>query len=158
MAQGTFALFNQFKVDMAEGYHNLETDSLKLAFTTLQAGGTPTIAATASDPRWGSGGSTNLSSSQVTGTNYTAGGNACANGSVVDSSGTVTFDADNPATWTQHASGPATIKTAVLYNDTDSGKRAIGFMDMTGNGTSAISLVDGDITVTFNASGIFTLA
>jgi hypothetical protein len=158
MAQGTFTLFNQFKEDMAEGFHNLETDSLKLAFTTLQAGGTPTIAATDSDPRWGAGGGTNLSSSEVSGTNYTAGGNATANNSVVESAGTVTFDADNPATWTQHASGPTNIKTAVLYNDTDSGKRVIGFIDMTGDGTSAISLVDGDITVAFNASGIFTLA
>jgi len=158
MAQGTFALFNQFKVDMAEKVHNLETDSLKLAFVTLQVGTTATIAATTADPRWGAGGGTNLSSSEVSGSNYTAGGNATANNAVTDSSGTVTFDADNPATWSQHASGPDTIKTAVLYNDTAAGKQAIGFIDMTGDGTSAISLVDGDITVAFNASGIFTLA
>lgn len=158
MARGTFAVFNQFKADIGEKLHNLETDSFKLALTTLQVGGTPTVAATDADPRWGAGGSTDLSTSEVSGTNYTAGGNALGTPTYDESSGTATFDTADPAAWLQHASGPTDIKTAILYNDTDAGKRAIGFMDMTADGTTAISLVDGDITVTVAATGWFTLA
>lgn len=158
MAQGTLALFDQFKEGIGEELHNLETDSFKVALVTLQVGGTPTIAAGDSDPRWGAGGGTNLSTSEVSGTNYTAGGNAIANPAYTQTTGTAKWDADDPATWLQHASGPTTIKTAVIYNDTDVGKRAIGFIDMTADGTTAISLVDGDITLTFGAGGIFTLA
>ncbi len=158
MAQGTLALFDQFKEDIGEELHNLETDSFKVAFVTLQVGGTPTIASDDPDPRWGAGGSTDLSASEVSGTNYTAGGNAIANPTYTQTAGTATWDADDPATWLQNGAGPATIKTAVIYNDTAAGKQAIAFIDMTSDGTTAISLIDGDITLTFGAGGIFTLA
>ncbi len=117
----------------------------------------PGYSAGDADPRWGAGGGTNLAASEVSGTNYTAGGNAIANPAYTQAAGTAKWDADDPATWLQNAAGPATIKTAVVYNDTDAGKRAIGFIDMTADGTTAISLIDGDITLTFGAGGIFTL-
>ena len=67
------------------------------------------------------------------------------------------MDATDPATWTQHASGPTNIKTGILYYD-DANDYALGFIDMTTDaGTTAISLADGDITVQFNASGIITI-
>lgn len=77
---------------------------------------------------------------------------------VVSETGDVaTYDATDPATWSQHASGPTNIKTAVLYID-DANDYAVGFIDMTtDSGTTAISLADGDITVAFGASGIFTI-
>ena len=158
MAQGTLAIFNRFKDDLGEKLHNLETDSFKVALVTLQVGGSPTISAADSDPRWGAGGATNLSTSEVSGTNYTAGGNATANPTYTELAGTAKWDADDPATWIQNAGGPTDIKTAVIYNDTDAGKRAIGFIDMTADGTTAISLVDGDIALAFGSGGIFTLA
>lgn len=153
MAQGDFTVFNAFKESIGESLLDLETDTFKLAFIST----VPT--ASDADPRWGAGGSTNLSSDEVSGTNYTAGGNTLANPAYTESSGTATWDTDDPATWSQHASGPTNIKTGIIYDDTDTGKRAIGFIDMTTDGgTTAISLANSDITVQVNASGWFTLA
>ena len=154
MAQGTLTVFSDFMVAFLEGNMNLETAALQCAF--VSDAHTTWTKATA-DPRWGAGGSTNLSTNEVSGTNYTAGGNSCANPAVTETGNVATYDADDPATWTQHASGPTNIKTAVLYIN-DANDYAIGFIDMTtDNGTTAISLADGDITVQFGASGIFTI-
>lgn len=153
MAQGTLLVFDEFKETIGEAFINLETDTFKMAFINT----VPTVGD--ADPRWGAGGGTNLSTNEVSGTNYTAGGNALANPTYEQTSGTATYDVDDPATWVQHASGPTDIKTAVVYSDTDTGKRVISFIDMTTDGgTTPLSLVDGDITVTVNVSGIFTLA
>ena len=154
MAQGTLVVFSDFMTAVMEGNINLETATLKCAFVSdSQATWTKATA----DPRWGAGGSTNLSTNEVSGTNYTAGGNSCANPVASETGDVFTYDADDPATWSQHASGPTNIKTAVLYID-DANDYAIGFIDMTtDSGTTAISLADGDITVSFGASGIFTV-
>lgn len=152
MAQGSLLVFDEFLQTIGEKLVDLELDVLKVAFTST----VPSTAA--ADPRWGAGGTTNLSTDEVSGTNYTAGGNAAANPSYNQTTGTATYDADDPATWLQSGSGPTNIKSAILYDDTDTGKRAIAWIDMTTDGgTTPISLVDGDITVSFNASGIFTI-
>jgi len=154
MAQGTLTVFSDFMVAFLEAKMDLETAALKVAFVSdSQATWTKATA----DPRWGAGGTTNLSTNEVSGTNYTAGGNAAANPSVTETGNVATYDADDPATWVQHASGPTNIKTAILYID-DANDYAIGFIDMTtDSGTTPLSLVDGDITVQFGASGIFTI-
>lgn len=75
MAQGTLVVFSDFMVAFMEAAMDLETATLKCAFVSdSQATWTKATA----DPRWGAGGTTNLSSNEVSGTNYTAGGNACA--------------------------------------------------------------------------------
>lgn len=158
MAQGTITLFNEFAESIADGRIDLDTHTFKAALTTLQVGGTPQIAATDAVPCWGAGGSTNLSSSEVSaGGGYTAGGIALSSVTWAESSGVATFDAAD-ISWTSSASGdPATIKSLVLYSDTATNKDAVGFMDMTADGTTAISLLSGDISVAWNASGIFTV-
>lgn len=158
MAQGTITLFNEFAESVADGRIDLDTDTFKVALTTLQVGGTPTIAATDAVPCWGAGGTTNLSTSEVSaGGGYTANGETLTSVTYTQTSGVGTFDAAN-VTWTSAASGdPATIKSLVLYSDTATNKDAVGFMDMTTDGTTAISLLSGDITVNWNASGIFTV-
>lgn len=109
---------------------------------------------TTSDPRWGSGGSTNLSTNQVTpGGNYSSGGPTIANNTYTLSSVTATFDGDNISI-TQDASNPTNARWGVIYNDTASGKQALAFLDLGG----ATDLSAGDFSITFNASGIFTLA
>ena len=158
MTQGTITLFNEFSKSIADGRIDLDTDTIKAAFTTLQAGGTPTIAATDPIPCWGAGGSTNLQSSEVAaGGGYTAGGKALSSISWAQAAGVGTFDAAD-LTWTSAGSGdPATIKTLVLYSDTAANKDAIGFMDLTTDGITAISLLSGNITITWNVLGIFTV-
>jgi hypothetical protein len=157
MAQGTFTLFNESAKSKGDGRVNMATDSFKVAFVTLQAGGTPTVAATDAVPTWGAGGTTNLSSSEVAaGGGYTAGGKAVATPTWTLSGAVTTFDDDGSnLLWTSAGSGdPATIKVAILYSDTATNKDCIGFMDMTTDGTTAISLLAADVGINWNASGI----
>lgn len=158
MAQGTFTLFNEFAESVADGRIDLDTHTFKVGLVTLQVGGTPTIAATDAVPCWGAGGTTNLSSSEVTpGGGYTTGGATLTSVTWAQSSGVGTFDSAD-VSWTSSASGdPTTIKTAVLYSDTAANKDAVGFMDLTSDGTTAISLLAGDISITVNANGWFTI-
>ncbi len=158
MAQGTLALFDEFAESVGDGRIDLDTDTFKIAFVTLQVGGTPSIAKTDAVPCWGAGGTTNLDTSEVAaGGGYTAEGEALTSVTWSQTSGVATFDAAD-VTWTSSASGdPATIKTAVIYSDTAANKDCVGFIDMTADGTTAISLLSGDITVAFGAGGIFTL-
>src|SRR5690606_19238309 len=114
-------LFNQFKEDIGLEIHQLETDTFQLGLITSAV--TPTASTT--DPRWGSGGSTNLSSSQVTpGGNYTTGGPTIANNTYTETSGTATFDGDNVSI-SQDASNPDDARYGIIYNDTATGKQAV---------------------------------
>lgn len=149
MAQGDITVFAQAKLDIGLKVHQLETDTIKLGLIT--SGVTPTE--TTSDPRWGSGGSTNLSSSQVTpGGNYSSGGPTIANNTYTLNSATTTFDGDN-ITIAQNASNPTNARWGIIYNDTAAGKQALAFVDLGG----ATDLTAGDFSITWNASGIFTL-
>src|SRR4051812_40307058 len=58
-----------------------------------------------------------VSANEVTGTGYTAGGNACATPTWTgpDGSGLLTFDASDPSTWSQNASGFSNGRRAILY-------------------------------------------
>ncbi|MCG8608951.1 MAG: hypothetical protein MI864_00305 [Pseudomonadales bacterium] len=158
MAQGTLTLFNEFAESIADGRIDLDTHTFKIAITSLQAGGTPTIAATDAVPCWGAGGSTNLSSSEVSaGGGYTAGGETLGSVTWSQSSGVGTFDAAN-VTWTSSGSGdPTNCKTAVIYSDTATNKDAVGFVDLTSDGTTAVSMLTGNIAINWNASGLFSV-
>jgi len=154
MAQGSFTLFNEFAESSMDGRIDLDTHTLKFALTSTVPAATDAV------PCWGAGGSTNLSTNEVSGDNYTAGGKTLATVTWVRTLGVSTLDAADLSgadKWAQHASGPNNIKTGILYSDTATNKDAIGFMDMTADGgTTAISLQAGDISVTWNAAGIFT--
>ena len=157
MAQGTLALCNEFAKSIADGRIDIDTDTFKVGLVTLQVGGTPTIAETDPVPTWGAGGTTNLAASEVAaGGGYAAGGITLASLTWALSGAVATWDAADVA-WTSSGSGdPTTIKTLVIYSDTAANKDALGFVDMTADGTTAISLLAGDISVAWNASGIFT--
>lgn len=149
MAQGDVTLFNEFKEDVGQKIHNLSSDTFKLGLVTNAV----TPAASTSDPRWGAGGSTDLSSSQVTpGGNYATGGPALASSSWSETSGTVTFDATDVSI-AQDAANPNNARWAVIYNDTSAGKEALAFVDLGG----VTDLTAGNLAITWNASGIFSL-
>ena len=67
--------------------------------------------------------------------------------------GTPTYDAADPSTIAQDASGFTDARWGIIYNDTDTGKRALAFLDL----GSARSIVSGPLAITFNASGVLTL-
>lgn len=149
MAAGDVVLFEQFYEDEARGVHNLESDTIKVALVN----NTITPAANTADPRWGAGGTTNLSANEVSGTGYTAGGTDIAATAAL-SGGALVFDGATNPSWTKNASGPTGIYWAIIYNDTATGKNAIGFVDMGG----PVSLQAGDVSITWNASGIASKA
>ena len=145
MAQGDLTVFEEFRLYIGDGSHDLNSDSFKVALITTL----PTAAAATPDL---------ADFTEVSGTNYTAGGESSA-ATYTEAGGTATFDLAD-VSWTQHASGPTNIVAALIYNTTHAGTNdAVAFIDMTTDGGSTpISLADGDISITFNASGVFTLA
>ena len=156
MAQGTVTLFNEFAKAKGDGRINMATDEFKVAFVTLQAGGTPTITAADAVPTWGAGGTTNLATSEVAaGGSYVAGGKVVPLTTWLLSGAVTTLDDDNSnLLWAALAGSPTTIKVGILYSNTAANKDAVGFVDMTTDGTTAISMVAGPVGIDWNASGI----
>jgi hypothetical protein len=148
VAAGTVTVFDQFLEDLGKKIHNLDTDTFNFALVDS----TTALAATTADPRWGTGGTTNLSTNEVSGGNATAGGSDITSTYTL-SGGTATFDGQDVSI-PQSASNPTTARYGVIYNNTDTGKRAIAFVDL----GAVTDLTAGDFTVTWNASGIFTLS
>lgn len=98
------------------------------------------------------------SANEVSGTNYTAGGNACATPTwTLDGAGDIDFDAADPATWSQSGAGFSNGRRAILYYDTGtaSTSRLVGYSDDFGADSGNVA---GDFTVAFNAAGIYTAA
>jgi len=145
MAQGTVTVFDLAKVALADGTFDLDTHVFKVAFVSDTSLTAAEVAITLTDFTECSGGT------------YAA--DTIDNVTWTESSGTVTFDGDN-VTWAQDAgSGPTDVRYGIIYDDTDGSDTALAMVYLTssGDGTTAISLQTGDITITFNALGIFTL-
>ena len=100
-----------------------------------------------------------VSANEVSGTGYTAGGNACATPTWTgpDGSGVLTFDSDDPATWSQNAAGFSNGRRAILYYDTGTGgtSRLVGYSNDFGADAGNVA---GDFSVAANASGWYTSA
>lgn len=127
--QGDVVFFDQWLVDVAKKLHDHSADVYKAAITD----GTTTPSATTSDPRWGVGGGTNFATEEVTpGGNYVAGGATMANPTVTLAGGLAQIDTDDPATWAQDPSNPTNANWIIIYNNTDAGKRAVGYIDIGG--------------------------
>jgi hypothetical protein len=149
MAQGDLTLFDEFSLEVLSSTHNHAAggNDFKVALITTL----PTASQT----------SPTLSDfTEVTGTGYAAGGESILTGqSVTNVSGsTYKWDSTDNPSWTQNGSGPTNIIGALIYNDTDASDKAVGFIDMTTDGgTTPISLQAGNVSITWNASGILTL-
>jgi len=159
MAQGTLILFDEFAESIGDGRIDLDTDSFAVALTSDSV--TADIAKTDAIPHWGGTGTTDMSANEVAATGgYSAGGITIAAPTWVQTAGVAKFDhnaGEASITWTASGSDPANIKTGFLYKTTGN-KDCIGYMDMTADaGTTAISLLAGDITITWGAGGIFTV-
>lgn len=99
-----------------------------------------------------------VSANEVSGTNYTANGNACASITVVlGGAGLVTFDSDDPATWLQNAGGFSNARRAILYWDTavSTTSRLLAYSD---DFAADKGNVAGDFSIAMDAAGIFTSA
>ena len=93
---------------------------------------------------------------EVSGTGYTAGGNAVANfGISMNASGLVTIDSDDPATWLEDAGGFSNARRAVLYFDTGTAgtSRLVAVSEDFGSDRGN---ADGDFAIELDADGIIT--
>jgi hypothetical protein len=90
---------------------------------------------------------------EVTGTNYTARGEALGTPTVNLATGTVTFDAAD-VQWLQNAAGFSNARVAVLYHDTavDATSKLVAY----GVFAADKGNVDGDFTLEMDALGILT--
>lgn len=147
----SFTFFNQAVEDLFEKIHNLGSDTFKVAIVTNATVPTASTAA----PHWGGTGTTDFSANEIAGTGaYTTGGETCANVTSAQTSGTYKLDFDN-ISWAKNASSPTNGCYGILYNSTDTNKRALGFITL--NGGSAVDMTAGALTIVVDASnGLFT--
>ena len=145
MAQGDVVVFNEALAYMFDGDF-ASTDTIKLAL--LKDTSTPTQADTT--PSLGD-------YNQCTaGGNYTSGGETLDTWTncVTQSSNVMTFDDTGASvTWLQDAGNPTDARWGLIYNADDAGTAAICYIDL----GSTVNMTQGDLTITWNASGIFTV-
>ena len=149
MAKGDLTVFEEFAADIGVEKYQLNTDTLKVALISTAAG---SVAASTASPTYSDFSGAEMAS----GNGYTTGGATIASSSYAEASGVGTLDG-NDVTWSQNASGFTTARTAIVYTDTPASaasKAAICKVDL---GSSSVSLQDGDVTVSWNSSGILTI-
>lgn len=85
---------------------------------------------------------------------YTAGGTSLGTltSMVSEAGGTMTFDSATNPTWAQDGSNDTDAYWGLIYNDTNGSDLAIAFVELGG----PVDMSAGDLTITWNASGIIT--
>ena len=126
----TQAMTTSFKKELMEGVHNFTTHTFKIALYTSSA----TLDATTT---------AYSATNEVSGTNYTAGGNTLTvTGGAVSTSGTTAYIDFSDTTW---ADATITARGAVIYNSSVAGNPAVAVLDFGGDKISTA----GDFTVSF---------
>ena len=144
MAQGDSKLYRDAVLKLNEGAYN-EGDTWSVAFVS------DTYASLSVD-------ATNPVLADVT---VVSGGNVSAVNnisgfSITRSTTTITADGTDLATISKNASNPATVRCAVVYNNTSASDDLIQAYDLTTDGSTALDLVNNDLTFNFGANGLFT--
>ena len=89
-------------------------------------------------------------SNEISGTNYTAGGNTLSSLALTQTGGTIKFDAADTS-WSSATITDA--RGAVIYDDTLTDDPLIAYIDFGADFSSS----NGTFTIAFNAGGIFTI-
>jgi hypothetical protein len=144
MAAGDNKIFRDFVLKVNEGAYN-EGDNWRLAFvsntySTINVDSTNPVLANVTPLSGG-----NVAASYL-----------LANFAITRATTTIKFDADDIATITKNASNPATVRSAVIYNDTSASDDLVCAFDLTTDGSTALDLVNNDFTFSFGAGGIIT--
>ena len=151
MARGDFMVFNAFALDLADGVHNIEADTFKLAIITNGV----TAAQTDATPRWGAGSGVDYDANEVgefVG-GYTQGGVTVDLETNQAAAVTTVDDDDTNVSLTQNGSGFDDASQCILYNFSATNKEAIAYIEL----GAVISQIAGPININFNASGLFTI-
>lgn len=111
----TFNKFNAFAEAVCEGVHNFQSHTFKVILTNTA----PTAA-----------NSVKTDITEITaGNGYTAGGQTLTITSSSQTGGTYTAAVNQTLTWTATGGSIATLRYAVLYNDTAASKNLVGYWD-----------------------------
>ena len=147
MATGTIKWFAAGLLELGNKVHNLGSDTLKLGIVTTAT--VPSLSTAI--PHWGGTGTTDFSANQVAtaGTQYT-GPKTLASVTWTNVSNVPTLRATDIA-MTQDASGFTNGAYGIIYNDTDSSKRALGYVEISSGGSA--SLVAGALTIDWGGAG-----
>lgn len=146
MAAGNWIVFNIAKKKLADGTFDLDSQTFKMALTTSAQALDATFAGTSTDCRYA-----DLTAEVASGGGYTTGGKTLT-ATWTRATGTITFNVDSQA-WT---SSTITAKYAVIYLTTGNAD-LLCVVDLDTGGGS-VSTTAGTLTITINASGVFTLA
>ena len=140
MASGLYAItfLNALKNDLAVDLDDTTADRFKVMLVTSSY-----------TPDFGTHDFKSDVTNEVTGTGYSSGGESLSSVTLTQSSGTITFDADD-VTW---ASSTITARGAVVYDDSLTNDPLICYIDFGADKSSS----SGDFVLSFNANGIFTL-
>ena len=146
MATGDVVVFEEAKAKMIAGDW-ATTDDFYLAI--VDATVTPT--ADFATPTW-----SDFSANEVTG----AAGGYVVNGTdlgalsalVSEAAGTMTFDSATDPTWALKAGHSTDATWGIIYNFTDATQDALAYVEL-----GTVDMTAGVLTVTWNASGIFTI-
>lgn len=126
MATVTVSVFHQFRSDLGNKIHDLDTDVYKMALVTDVLA--PVVGAAL--PHFGGTGTTNYATNEVTpGGNYTAGGVTLGSVDYVMSGATVPWRAAKVLIAATGAN-PTNARYAIIYNSTVASKRCIAFIDL----------------------------
>ncbi len=144
MARGDVVVFNEAKGKMLDGDW-ASTDHFYCAICDNTA--TPTAATVT--PVLG-----DFTEVGTAGT-YVAGGTdlGALSALVTVAGGVMTFDSTTNPTWAQNAANDVDAYWGIIYNYTDAGKDAVAYVDLGG----PVDMTAGDLTITWSASGIFTI-
>lgn len=146
MARGDVTVFEEAKATIIEGGWE-PADEIWIGIVT------DVCVASDAVPAYAAGGTTNYTPIATAG-NYAAGGlllDTLAN-MVTEAGGVMTFnDTGASVSWAQHASNPQNGDHAVIYHKTTG--LCIAMIDLDG----PIDMQAGDLTITWNGSGIFTI-
>ncbi len=135
MASG---IYNRFKANLMNKEVDMEADTIRVALLDTNH------SFTATNNTWA-----DVSANEISGTGYTANGEALANKAVTQAS-TTKFDADD-VTW---STGTFTAYHAVIYDDTLAGNDLICSIDFGGAQTVSAA----DFQIVWDSAGIVTLA
>lgn len=146
-AAGKWKLYEQAKLDIANGLMDLDTHSFKIAlFTSVSNCNTLSGTTTLSS----------LTNQVATANGYTQNSKAVTI-TTANSGGTITVDETTNPSWTANG-GSITARFAVIYNDTHASKQAL-CVCLLDTAPADVTATDGNtFTITQNSSGIFTIS
>lgn len=151
MAADAWVVYNKFKEFMADGTIDVDTDAFRCVLVTSSY--TPA----ATHETW-----TSASANEVANGNGYATHGVALTQTWVESSGTVTFDSDNPA-WTA-SGGSITARYAVIVHDANgdnalaSTDKLVAYCLLDNSPADVVQADGGTLTISIHANGIFRLA